>query len=116
ELRAAVNQLGIATDSILEQTEESARHRIEKHPNHDPDRARLLRKVGNELRVAGRLRESCEAFRRALHLSGSEPWLLFEYARLLRSQAAAFGDARLLNRACAALRIAGIRGAQDAIL
>jgi len=116
ELRVAVDQLGIATDSILEQTEESARHRIEKHANHDPDRARLLRKAGNELRVAGRLRESGEAFRRALHLSGSEPWLIFEYARLLRSQAAAFGDARLLNRACAALRLAGIRGAQDAIL
>ncbi len=123
ELNLAVTQLGIAGDSILDQTEESARRHVEKrsadsaaqsHP--EPDRARLLRKVANDLRVAGRLRESAEAFRRALHLSGSEPWLIYEYARLLRSQAAAFGDARLLNRACAALRLANVRGTQDARL
>jgi tetratricopeptide (TPR) repeat protein len=123
ELNAAVAQLGVADDSILEQTEDTARHRIEKRtaensaqPNHEPDRARSLRKVANDLRVAGRLRESAEAFRRALHFSGREPWLIYEYARLLRSQAAAFGDARLLNRACAALRLAGLRGANDAKL
>lgn len=116
ELRAAVDQLGIATDSILEQAEESARHHLEKQVNHDPNRALMLRQVANGLRVAGRLRESGEAFRRALHLDGREPWLIYEYARLLRSQAAAFGDARLLNRACAALRLAAVRGAQDAML
>jgi tetratricopeptide (TPR) repeat protein len=124
ELNAAIGRLGIATDSILEQTEESARRRLEKRSaadftaqaNHNPDRARLLRKVANDLRVAGRLRESGEAFRRALHLSGHEPWLIYEYARLMRSQAAAFGDARLLNRACAALKLAGLHAAQDATL
>lgn len=124
ELNASVAQLGVAGDSILEQTEEAARHRIEKRSavdqaelaSHDADRALMLRKVANDLRVAGRLRESAEAFRRALHLSPQEPWLIYEYARQLRSQAAAFGNAHLLNRACAALRLAGIRGAKDARL
>ena len=124
ELNASVAQLGVAGDSILEQTEEAARNRIEKRSaidplaeaNHDADRALMLRKVANDLRVAGRLRESAEAFRRALHLSPHEPWLIYEYARQLRSQAAAFGNAHLLNRACAALRLAGIRGAKDAHL
>lgn len=120
ELNSSIAALGIAGDAILEQTEEGARHRIEKRTAndqpHEPDRARLLRKVANDLRIAGRLRESAEAFRRALHLSGHEPWLIYEYARMLRSQAAAFGDARLLNRACAALKLAAQRGAQDARL
>lgn len=118
ELNSAIAELGIAGDAILDQTEEAARHRIEKRSatGREPDRARLLRKVANDLRVAGRLRESAEAFRRALHVSSHEPWLIYEYARMLRSQAAAFGDARLLNRACAALRLAAQRGAQDARL
>jgi tetratricopeptide (TPR) repeat protein len=85
-------------------------------PAADPERASMLRKAANDLRVAGRLRESAEAFRRALHLSNSDPWILYEYARLLRSQAAAFGDARLLRRACAALKLARKRGPGDARL
>jgi tetratricopeptide (TPR) repeat protein len=124
ELNTSVAQLGVAGDSILEQTEEAAHHRMEKRSavdhlaqaNHDADRALMLRKVANDLRVAGRLRESAEAFRRALHLLPQDPWLIYEYARQLRSQAAAFGNAHLLNRACAALRLAGRRGANDARL
>lgn len=119
-----VDQLGIATTSILEQTEESARRRIEKRTAAgiedpaavQPERLQSLRKVANELRMAGRLRESGEAFRRALKLARVDPWLIYEYARLLRSQAAAFGDARLFSRACAALKLAQIRGGEDARL
>jgi tetratricopeptide (TPR) repeat protein len=42
--------------------------------------------------------------------------VLYEYARLLRSQASAFGDARLLHRACAALKLASSRAPKDARL
>jgi Tfp pilus assembly protein PilF len=122
QVSAAAKRLGIAADSILEQTDETARQRIEKRAAHPPDpnldqeRAHLLRRVANDLRVSGRLRESAEAFRRALHMSSDNPWLIYEYARLLRSQAAAFSDARLLNRACAALALARKRGKDDARL
>src|SRR6185503_3867266 len=80
------------------------------------ERARLLRRLGNELRVSGRLREAGEAFRRALHVRPHGSWLLYDYARLLRSQASASADARLLSRARAALRLAGIRAENDVVL
>jgi tetratricopeptide (TPR) repeat protein len=76
----------------------------------------LLRKSANDLRIAGCLHQSAEAFRRALLISPRNPWLIYEYARLLKSQASAFGDARLLGRACAALRLAATRGPNDASL
>lgn len=122
ELREQVSSLGIAAAAVLESADDSARHRIEKRaatvpaPIDDEPRARMLRTVANRLRVAGRLRESAEAFRRAFHLSPREPSLLCEYARLLRSQASAFTDARLLARACAALKLSLRRGSDDARL
>ena len=82
----------------------------------DSERAESLRKSANDLRIAGCLQQSAEAFRRALLLSPRSPWLIYEYARLLKSQASAFSDARLLGRACAALRLASMRGANDANL
>lgn len=112
ELREHVRQLGIAAPSILEQADEAARNRIERRTtsaqtsSDEVERAQALRAVANNLRVAGRLRESAEAFRRALHLAPLDARLLYEYARLLRSQASAFSDARLLTRACAALKLA----------
>jgi tetratricopeptide (TPR) repeat protein len=80
------------------------------------ERARLLRRLGNELRVSGRLREAGEAFRRALHVRPHGAWLIYDYGRLLRSQASANGDARLLSRARAALRLAAIRARNDMVL
>ena len=82
----------------------------------DLERARLLRRLGNELRVSGRLREAGEAFRRALNVRPNGAWLIYDFARLLRSQASAHSDARLLSRAKAALRLAGIRGRNDIVL
>jgi tetratricopeptide (TPR) repeat protein len=82
----------------------------------DIERAHLLRRLGNELRVSGRLREAGEAFRRALNVSPRGAWLIYDFARLLRSQASAQGDARLLLRARAALRLAAIRADKDAVL
>lgn len=80
------------------------------------ERARLLRRLGNELRVSGRLREAGEAFRRALNVRPHGAWLIYDFARLLRSQASAQADARLLARARAALRLASIRAENDLVL
>ena len=82
----------------------------------DLERARLLRRLGNELRVSGRLREAGEAFRRALNVRPHGAWLIYDFARLLRSQASAQADARLLSRARAALRLACIRAGNDLVL
>ena len=82
----------------------------------DMERAHLLMRLGNELRVLGRLREAGEAFRRALNVSPGGAWLIYDFARLLRSQASSQGDARLLLRARAALRLASIRADKDLVL
>jgi len=80
------------------------------------EKANLLRRLANELRVAGRLAEASEAFRRALNVIPREAWLIYDFARLLRSQASANSDARLLSRARAALHLASIRAGKDAAL
>ena len=80
------------------------------------ERALLLRRLGNELRVSGRLREAGEAFRRALNVRPHGAWLIYDFARLLRSQASAQADARLLSRARAALRLASMRAKNDMVL
>ena len=82
----------------------------------DVERAHVLRRLGNELRVSGRLREAGEAFRRALKVRPNGAWLIYDFARLLRSQASAESDARLLSRARAALRLASIRAKNDLVL
>lgn len=82
----------------------------------DVERAHLLRRLGNELRVSGRLREAGEAFRRALNVTPRRAWLIYDFARLLRSQASANSDARLLSRARAALRLACTRAGNDPVL
>jgi tetratricopeptide (TPR) repeat protein len=88
---------------------------VESTPQ-DFERAHVLRRLGNELRVSGRLREAGEAFRRALNVRPHGAWLIYDFARLLRSQASAQSDARLLSRARAALRLASIRAKNDQVL
>ncbi|HYE65534.1 MAG TPA: hypothetical protein VD966_08125 [Pyrinomonadaceae bacterium] len=82
----------------------------------DVKRGQLLRRTGNELRIAGRLRESAEAFRRALLVQPESGWLIYDFARFLRSQASALGDAHLFARSRAGLRLAAQRGSDDAML
>jgi tetratricopeptide (TPR) repeat protein len=82
----------------------------------DIKRAILLRQAANELRVVGRLRESAEAFRRALLVLPRDAWLIYEWARLLRSQASASGRAHLLRRSRAALKLAARHADKDAKL
>jgi len=123
ELNEQLAELEIATDAALGAMDDRARRHIERRAEkvlsptaEDDGRAESLAQAANRLRVAGRLRESGEAFRRALHFAPRDPWLLYQYARLLRSQASAFGNAHLLSRACAALRLASLRGSEDAKL
>lgn len=79
----------------------------------EKERGHLLRQVANQLRAAGRLREASEAFRRALLVTPQDGWLLYEFARFLRSQASALADARLLSRSRAGLRLAARHAAED---
>lgn len=120
-LRQTVTLLGIASTSVLDNAAEALpgigsrriRHQraaaTEETTPEDIERARLLRSAANQLRIAGRLRESAEAFRRALLVTPHDDTLLYEFSRLLRSQASALGQARLLSRARAALRLAASR-------
>lgn len=82
----------------------------------DLERAGLLRRAANELRAAGRLRQSAEAFRRALLMTPRDGWLIYEFSRFLRSQASAMSDGRLLMRARAGLRLAAQRAGDDSHL
>jgi Tfp pilus assembly protein PilF len=123
ELDEQLATLEIATDAVLGAMDDRARRQIERRaeqvlstPPEDEGRAKPLAQAANRLRVAGRLRESGEAFRRALHFAPRDPWLLYQYARLLRSQASAFGNAHLLSRACAALKLSSLRGSENARL
>ena len=122
--RAEAERLGIASTAVLENATAAAEKRIEKHRREpanpaneaDLERAMLLRRAANDLRINGRLQQSAEAFRRALLITPQSGWMIYEYARLLKSQASALGDARLLSRACAALALAARRGSTDARL
>jgi tetratricopeptide (TPR) repeat protein len=80
------------------------------------ERAFQLRQLANKLRVNGRLREAAEAFRRALIVIPRDGWLIYEFARLLKSQASAKSDARLLSRSRAALRLSELRAGEDSKL
>jgi tetratricopeptide (TPR) repeat protein len=89
---------------------------VELSPATNLERASQLRQLANKLRVSGRLREAGEAFRRALNVIPKDGWLIYEFARLLRSQASAQGDARLLSRSRAALRLSELRAGNDSRL
>jgi tetratricopeptide (TPR) repeat protein len=76
-------------------------------------RAMLLGDVGNKLRIAGRLNEAREAFRRALIVIPKDGQLFLHFARLLRSQASSLSDSKLLSRARAALRLSARHGENE---
>ncbi len=119
---ANIRSLGLASPLVLDNAMADVRNRItgrsttEIHPASDFERARALRQLANQLRVWGRLTESREAFRRALIVIPGDGRLIYEFGRLLRSQASALSDARLLSRARAALRLASQRTDDDAAL
>lgn len=126
-LRETVKLLRIASSAVLEGALPNFRLREKKrtlaHQAEAADlsateleRGRMLRHVANELRAAGRLREAAEGFRRALLATPKDGWLLYEFARFLRSQASALSDMHLLSRSRAGLRLAARHAREDAQL
>ena len=121
-LAPEIDSLGLASPTVLDNAladvkqRLATRHLTDEQSDRDVERARLLRRLANQLRVWGRLSESREAFRRALIVLSNDGWLIYEFGRLLRSQASAAGDARLLSRARAALRLSSSRAGDDAKL
>ncbi|MFN2453771.1 MAG: tetratricopeptide repeat protein [Pyrinomonadaceae bacterium] len=125
-LQTALGALRVAPASVLEDTvTDFARGRkrrlrvrrralaMEPAAASEVERGKMLQRAGNELRVGGRLSEAAEAFRRALLVTPHDATLLYDSARLLRSQASMMNDARLLKRARAALQIAARRAPFD---
>jgi tetratricopeptide (TPR) repeat protein len=122
-LAGNIQQLRLASSTVLDNANSDLKERLANRratadglSPADLERAVLLRQLANRLRVAGRLRESQEAFRRALIVAPGDASLIYEFARLLRSRASANGDARLLSRARAALRLASARAGADSAL
>ena len=126
-LRREVQALQLASADVLDGATADFKLGRTKHPREahnelesssaiDIERALQLRRLGNKLRIAGRLREAGEAFRRALNVIPRDSWLIYDFARLLRSQASARSDARLLSRARAALRLSRLRAKNDSRL
>ncbi|MEO8648301.1 MAG: hypothetical protein ABI539_03950 [Acidobacteriota bacterium] len=72
-----------------------------------------LRQLANQLKVAGSLRQSLEAFRRALLLRPTDGWLLFEAARCVRSLAALERNVSLERTSIALLRLSEQRAQGD---
>jgi tetratricopeptide (TPR) repeat protein len=118
-----IKELQLASADVLDNAISDLKERIgnrrsvaDQHSAADVERGMLLRQLANRLRVAGRLRESREAFRRALIVLPRDAALIYEFARLLRSQASAMGDARLLSRARAALRLSSSLAGENSTL
>ena len=124
-LDAEANKLQLASADVLESATQNFKLGGKKRPATDgpekedslsalePERALLLGELGNKLRIAGRLAEAREAFRRALTALPNDGRLLFQFSRLLRSQASSARDAKLLLRSRAALRLAAQRAAGE---
>ncbi len=122
-LDAEVSELQLASSDVLESATPDFKLGGKKRPQLEgaaeadcqttlePERALLLGELGNKLRIAGRLAEAREAFRRALTALPHDGRLLFQFSRLLRSQASSARDAKLLQRSRAALRLASRRAA-----
>ena len=84
-------------------------HPFEPQINDDGEtaaRANQLRRLGNELRLAGRSLQALEAFRRAAVLRPRDARLLFEFAACVRSLAGLEQDPKLEHKALAMMRLA----------
>lgn len=75
-------------------------------PADDDSVSEDLRTLGNELRIAGRVHQSLEVFRRAFHRERANARLYFDLARCLFVMAGIRRDSKLHRRSVAALRLA----------
>lgn len=78
-----------------------------------PEKAAILRRLANELRLSGSLARAIETFRRALVIDPRDGWLLFEFARCMQSVAGVERDGRLERKAMAIMRLAERRAGND---
>jgi tetratricopeptide (TPR) repeat protein len=125
-LNSEVQLLQLASDEVLQsatldfklagQQKETSPDAGSAEPAIDVRRATLLGALGNRLRIAGRLNEAREAFRRSLGGVPADGQIIFDFARLLRSQAASLSDSKLLSRSRAAMRLSAMRAGQNANL
>lgn len=76
-------------------------------------KASKLRLLGNQLRLSGLLLQAMESFRRAASICPDDPWLLFDFARCIRTYAISESDDRLERKAAAMLRLAERRAGGD---
>lgn len=77
------------------------------------EKANRLRKLGNQLRLAGRSIQAVEAFRRAAVMRPRDARLLFEFAACVRSLAGSERDQKLEHKALALLRLAERHAGED---
>lgn len=77
------------------------------------EKANRLRRLGNQLRLAGRSLQALEAFRRAAILRPRDAHLLFEFAACVRSLAGSEQDQKLEHKALALLRLAERHARED---
>ncbi len=107
----------IPSDDVLEDSlkiiEKNGSRKLKEISESEEEKADYLRRLANELRLAGYFLQSLEAFRRALILKPRDAWLLFEFARCLYSYAGSEHDVRYERRAVAALRLAEKRADGD---
>lgn len=123
ELDANVATLNISSNDALGDSTSRLLKRRKNNSNQpniivekDKEHLLLLRQTANQLRASGRLKQAAEAFRLALTALPNDNWLLFEFARFLRSHANTLRDVRLLRRSGAALRLAKLKTKEDAKL
>lgn len=128
ELERKIEELKLPSADILDSTlpklkkanlrreERQNIYQIEENAENSNNKAAELRQAANELRIAGNLSQSIEAFRRALLWQPENPGLLYEFADALYAYANAVKNSNWARRAIAALRLAAKRGAQDAAL
>jgi len=119
-LKIEAERLGLPSDEFLENSIEgiksaNGRKKSDKSDlqTSEMNKAERLRRLGNQLKIAGHLLQALEAFRRSLFLQPKDPRLLFDYARCLYSFADSERNQRLKMRAIAALRLASMRSNGD---
>lgn len=80
----------------------------------EAEKAAVLLRLANQLRVSGRLPQAIEAFRRAVRFTPPDAKVLLDFALCLRSYALIRGRASIERRAKAMMRLAERRAANDA--
>ncbi len=120
-IKTEAERLGLPSDDFLENSikqvlrEETYKRQFRKLEPVMVEAVKVerLRRVGNQLKIAGHLLQALEAFRRSLFLKPTDARLIFDYARCLYSFADSERNQKLKMRAIAALRLTEMRSNND---